>query len=76
VGTIPSDCGNRLKIGLLCYDHCPSGYSRFGFDCHQHCPSGWRNDGLFCRNAEYGRGGGYAWQFGDWFNDDGMRGRC
>lgn len=76
VGTIPTECGSRRKIGLLCYDHCPSGYSAFGFDCHQGCPSGWRNDGLFCRNAEYGRGWGYPWKFGDWFSDSGMYSRC
>lgn len=76
-GTIPDACpAGREKIGLLCYDVCPSGYTRIAFDCYQTCPDGLRDDGLYCRKAEYGRGGGYAWQFGDWFNDDGMRGRC
>jgi hypothetical protein len=75
VGTIPTECGALRKIGLLCYDHCPSGYSAFGFDCHQNCPADFRNDGLFCRHAEYGRGGGYPWH---WFetNNNGMIGRC
>lgn len=67
VGTIPSDCGSREKIGLLCYDKCPAGYSRYGFDCHQNCLAGWRDDGLFCRLAEYGRGAGYPYWASDWF---------
>lgn len=64
------------SIGLNCYDSCPSGYRRFGFDCHQNCPSGFRDDGLFCRMAEYGRGGGYPWRFQDGFNNNGMMNRC
>jgi hypothetical protein len=79
VGTIPSVCAaNKDKIGLLCYDKCPSGYSRFGFDCHQDCPTavGWADQGLFCRLAEYGRGSGYAWWFRDGISDSGMIERC
>jgi len=77
VGTIPSECRHhREKIGLLCYSRCPVGYSRFGFDCHQNCLPGWSNQGLFCRLAEYGRGAGYPWKFGDGFNDNGMFRRC
>lgn len=76
VGTIPTTCGALDKIGLLCYPKCPAGYSRFGFDCHQNCPDGWADQGLFCRLAEYGRGAGYAWKFGDALNDKGMKGRC
>ena len=76
VGTIPNDCGNRVKLGLLCYEKCPSGYHRFGVDCHQNCPSGWRNDGLFCRMAEYGRGVGYPYWASDWFDGSKMRKRC
>lgn len=49
---------------------------RFGFDCHSVCPSGWNDNGLFCRLAEYGRGGGYPWQFGDPLSDRGMYNRC
>ena len=65
------------QIGLLCYDPCPAGYERFGVDCHQTCKTGWRNDGLFCRLAEYGRGGGYPWQWGDpAFNMGPAWGRC
>ena len=75
-GSIPDDCGHRDKIGLLCYEKCPSGYKRWGFDCHQVCPKGWRDDGLFCRLAEYGRGVGYPWFFGDAFNDVKMFQRC
>jgi hypothetical protein len=77
IGTIPQACeANQDRIGLFCYPKCPSGYSRFGFDCHSNCPKGWRNDGLYCRNAEYGRGGGYPWKFGDGLNDNGMFDRC
>jgi hypothetical protein len=78
VGTIPSVCGARDKIGLLCYDRCPNGFSRFGLDCRQNCPTaaGWADQGLFCRLAEYGRGGGYPWKIGDYLNDSGMKERC
>ena len=77
MGTIPDACpAGREKIGLLCYDVCPSGYSRIAFDCYQTCPADLRDDGLYCRKAEYGRGAGYPWQFGDWLNDDGMIRRC
>jgi hypothetical protein len=66
VGTIPTQCASgQQKIGALCYDKCPANTKRFGFDCHSVCPSGMRNDGLFCRAAEYGRGAGYPWKFGD-----------
>ncbi len=51
-------------------------YGRVGFDCHSLCPANMRNDGLFCRAAEYGRGAGYPWKFGDALNDNGMIGRC
>lgn len=77
VGRIPSSCASdRDRIGLLCYTKCPSGMHRFGFDCHSDCPSGWADQGLFCRLAEYGRGAGYPWKFGDGFNDKGMYRRC
>jgi len=77
VGDIPDSCeSGHTRIGLLCYPDCPTGYSRFGFDCHSDCPSDFRYDGLFCRKAEYGRGAGYPWKFGDGLNDDGMFSRC
>eukprot|EP00977_Amphora_coffeiformis_P000433 scaffold111_cov149-Amphora_coffeaeformis.AAC.11 len=77
VGKIPTECpSGKEKIGALCYSKCPSGMKRFGFDCHSVCPSGFRDDGLFCRKAEYGRGAGYPWKFGDGFNDRGMYKRC
>ena len=77
VGTIPEACAaGRERIGLLCYTKCPANMARFGFDCHSVCPSGMRDDGLFCRAAEYGRGAGYPWKFGDALNDNGMRNRC
>lgn len=77
VGTMPQSCpAGRERIGLLCYTQCPANTQRFGFDCHSVCPSGMRNDGLFCRAAEYGRGVGFPWEFGDALNDNGMIKRC
>jgi len=35
-----------------------------------------RDDGLFCRRAEYGRGGGYSWWGRDGFSNSGMISRC
>jgi len=66
----------KVKIGALCYSHCPPGMKRFGFDCHSVCPSGSQDQGLFCRWNEYGRGAGFPWKFGDGFNDRGMYKRC
>ena len=77
VGLIPDDCPDgKVKIGLLCYSQCPAGYTRFGVDCHQTCPAGFISQGLFCRKAEYGRGAGYPWHFGDPLNDSSMFARC
>ncbi|MBL24786.1 MAG: hypothetical protein CMM48_12915 [Rhodospirillaceae bacterium] len=77
VGTIPKACKHdENRIGLLCYKKCRKGTKRFGFDCHSVCPRGFSNQGLFCRHAEYGRGAGYPWKFGDALNDHGMRHRC
>ncbi|MGH6811842.1 MAG: hypothetical protein ACREDM_05665 [Methylocella sp.] len=77
VGTVPQACeAGRDRIGLLCYSQCGPNMQRFGFDCHSVCPSGLRDDGLFCRAAEYGRGAGYPWKFGDSLNDNGMFRRC
>jgi hypothetical protein len=79
VGTIPVDCAPGLeKIAALCYTPCPTGYARASgtVDCHAVCPEGMRDDGLYCRDAEYGRGAGYPWQFGDGLNLDGARDRC
>lgn len=77
VGTVPQSCApGRERVGLLCYSTCPANSKRFGFDCHSVCPSGMRDDGLFCRAAEYGRGAGYPWEFGDAMNDKGMIKRC
>jgi Calcium-binding EGF domain len=77
VGSTPTECppGKEL-IGALCYSKCPGGSSRYGFDCHSNCPSGFDDQGLFCRQSEYGRGGGYPWQFGDGFDNNGMIHRC
>ena len=78
VGTIPDGCpSDRDKIGSPCYSKCPTDYSRSGFDCYRNCPDGFRDDGLYCRLVEYGRGAGYAWQFGDpAFSDAGQFSRC
>jgi hypothetical protein len=78
VGQVLSTCpDSKEKIGGFCYSPCRSGYSRQGtFDCQQECKPGWRDDGLFCRKAEYGRGAGYPWRFGDPLNDSGMFRRC
>lgn len=38
-------------------------------------PSGWKNQGLFCRHAEYWRGG-FPWKFRDGFSSKGMYRRC
>ncbi|CAN0572845.1 unnamed protein product, partial [Laminaria digitata] len=77
VGTVPQKCKSGYdRIGLLCYKKCGKNMKRFGFDCHSVCPAGMRNDGLFCRKAEYGRGVGFPWKFGDALNDNGMKKRC
>jgi hypothetical protein len=77
VGTPLSTCPTtKDKIGLLCYTKCPAGYTRSGFDCHQNCPADFTDQGLYCRKLEYGRGGGYPWQFGDPWNDSGQYARC
>jgi hypothetical protein len=77
VGSPLNTCSSgRDKIGLLCYTKCPIGFSRSGFDCHQNCPPGFTDEGLYCRLAEYGRGAGYPWKFGDPLNDSGMFKRC
>jgi hypothetical protein len=77
VGTVPKKCASGYdRIGLLCYKKCSKNMKRYGFDCHSKCPSGMRNEGLFCRKAEYGRGAGFPWKFGDALNDKGMKKRC
>ena len=77
VGTVPQACpAGQDRIGLLCYPACAAGTERVGTDCHSTCPAGLRDDGLFCRAAEYGRGSGYPWKFGDPWTDSGMIGRC
>lgn len=73
IGRIPQTCApDQEKLGLLCYTKCPAGYTRRGLDFHSNCPDGFRDDRLFCRLAEYGRGVGYPWKFGDELNDNGM----
>jgi hypothetical protein len=64
--------------GLLCYPKCNAGFKGVGPACWQSCPSGFRDDGAFCAKPEaYGRGAGYAWQFGDAaFSSSGQWSRC
>lgn len=64
VGTIPTECGDLEKIGLLCYQPCPAGMVRKGVDCHSKCPVGWTDDGLFCRRSSY-IPAGWPWKAGD-----------
>jgi hypothetical protein len=69
--------GNCEKSGEIVYKKCNAGYSGVGPVCWQSCPSGFRDDGAFCaKPSSYGRGGGYAWKFGDSLNDRGMCSRC
>lgn len=77
VGVIPSECDMyEEKQGLLCYPKCHAGYDGVLNVCWQSCPGGSRDDGAFCRYAEYGRGAGFPWKFGDGLNDSGMFARC
>ncbi len=71
-------CGpDEEQNGALCYPKCKDGYAGVGPVCWQACPAGYRDDGAFCAKPEpYGRGAGYAWQFGDDLNDGGMFRRC
>jgi hypothetical protein len=67
VGVVPTVCGSGQQLDAgLCYPECQSGYSGVGPVCWQRCPSGFRDDGAFCAKPQpYGRGTGYAWEFGD-----------
>src|SRR5262249_14408560 len=78
VGNVPTSCapGQEMR-GLLCYDTCKGTTQRSGVgECISACPPGFRDDGWYCRRAEYGRGAGYPWEFGDAFNNEGMMSRC
>ncbi len=77
-GKIPTQCAAGTENhGGLCYPKCRAGYSGAVTMCVPECPAGFRDDGLHCaKGAPYGRGGGYAWQFGDPLNDNGMIKRC
>ncbi|MBI5716195.1 MAG: hypothetical protein HZC37_00720 [Burkholderiales bacterium] len=77
-GKIPTTCAAGMENhGGLCYARCRAGYTGAVTMCVPECPPGFRNDGLHCaKGAPYGRGAGYAWQFGDALNDSGMIKRC
>lgn len=68
------------QSGLLCYPKCRDSYEPVGCClCRRKgCPPGFSDDGAATciKPAPYGRGAGYAWQFGDGFNSDGMFRRC
>lgn len=76
---IPTDskCGTDLDEDAgLCYQKCRSGFHGAGPMCHKNCPSGFPDSGLHCtKPAAYGRGAGYALNFGE-FNLDGAMARC
>jgi microsomal dipeptidase-like Zn-dependent dipeptidase len=60
----------------LCYAPCRPGFHGRGPMCHKDCPAGFRDDGLHCaKPAAYGRGTGYALNFGE-PNLDGAMARC
>lgn len=59
-----------------CVKECPSGYAAVALNCLQKCPPGFKDQGLYCRLAEYGRGVGYRWKFGDGLKSRGMFKRC
>ena len=77
-GVIPTACPDGTESqGGLCYPKCRAGHRGAVTMCVPECPAGFRDDGLHCaKGAPYGRGAGYAWQFGDALNDDGMIRRC
>lgn len=65
------------QVGLLCYSECQAGYVGSLDRCGRICPEGFADIGFFCQKpAPYGRGAGYAWQFGDPLNDSGSMARC
>ncbi len=73
-GTVPDRTGGPLS---LCYPPCAPDYDDVSFVCWQRCPPDFTNDGGFCRKpAAYSRGAGYAWQFGDGLDNEGMLKRC
>ena len=84
VGKIPECSPDQTRDGLLCYEPCSKHpkaergqrYENVGGVCWQQCPPGFRNDAAFCRKAEYGRGVGFPWEFGDGLTDSGMFARC
>ncbi|KAG2492397.1 hypothetical protein HYH03_009343 [Edaphochlamys debaryana] len=67
----------RDPSGLLCYPACRAGFDMVGPVCWSRCPSNFRDTGAHClKPASYGRGAGFAWQFGDGLNLDGAMARC
>lgn len=74
-----SDCspGNE-RVGVLCYPKCRAGYTGSLDRCGSVCPSGFADIGFFCQKpGPYGRGGGYAWIWGDpAFDYSKARARC
>jgi hypothetical protein len=65
--------------GVFCVEKCKADYA--GRDqtkwCYAKCPDGYTDNGDYCRKPdEYGRGGGYPWQFGDALSLEAATKRC
>ena len=69
-----------FRVGPVCWSSCPPGYKDYGVGCEKPpaygngggrtpdlspCPPGLKDDGTSCWGDLYGRGAGYAWQWGD-----------
>ncbi|MBI4512063.1 MAG: hypothetical protein HY698_20695 [Deltaproteobacteria bacterium] len=48
-GTIPMECPDGERSGLLCYPECNPGFTGVGPVCWEDCPQGYKDDGAFCR---------------------------
>lgn len=65
-----------VKDGQLCYPACQTGYGGAGPVCYSNCPAGFNDIGALCQKPKsYGRGAGYALNFGE-FSLDGAKKRC
>jgi hypothetical protein len=77
VGLTPTECTAKDMDAGLCYPKCRAGFKGVGPVCWQTCPPGYNDTGGHCLKPQaYGRGSGYAWQFGDPLNDSAMFKRC
>ncbi|KAG2449143.1 hypothetical protein HYH02_005890 [Chlamydomonas schloesseri] len=81
VGTPVNTCPPgtvRDPTGALCYPACRPGFTMVGPVCWQtSCPANFRSTAVDCQKpAAYGRGAGFAWQFGDRLDLSGALARC